>query len=94
MIDLRECTVLVHNVKEYRAITKIAMKQGFKWGSGDSLNRIFGCFPTRLEFTRDYHTFHGAWPGSQPHDYPKCTVLMKGVRRIIMNRMRDQTLKE
>lgn len=40
MIDLRDSTVLVNNVKEYRAITKIAKKQGFRWASGDSLNRI------------------------------------------------------
>lgn len=40
MIDLRDSTVLVNNVKEYRVITKIAKKQGFRWASGDSLNRI------------------------------------------------------
>lgn len=34
MIDLRDSTVLVNNVKEYRAITKIAKKQGFRWVSG------------------------------------------------------------
>lgn len=30
MIDLRDSTVLVINVKEYRVITKIAKKQGFR----------------------------------------------------------------
>lgn len=33
MIDLRDSTVLVNNVKEYRAITKIAIEQGFTWGN-------------------------------------------------------------
>lgn len=56
MIDLRDSTVLVNNVKEYRVITKIAKKQGFRWASGDSLNRICCHFPTRLEFNRRYET--------------------------------------
>lgn len=34
MIDLRDSTVLVNNVEEYIAVTKIAKKQGFRWASG------------------------------------------------------------
>lgn len=33
MIDLRDSTVLVNNVKEYRAITKITIEQGFTWAT-------------------------------------------------------------
>lgn len=88
MIDLRDSTVLVNNVKEYRAITKIAMKQGFKWASGDPLNRICCHFPTRLEFKRTYQTYYGAWIGCQPRDYPNCMVLIKGVRKLILIRQK------
>ncbi len=86
MIDLRDSTVLVNNIKEYSAITKIAMKQGFTWASGDSLNKVFCRFPTRLEFRKNYYTYHGSSRGRRARDYPECMVLIEGVRRLIMIR--------
>lgn len=88
MIDLRDCTVKVNNEKEYEVIIKIAMKQGFHWATGDSLSQRFGSTPTRLEFTKDYRTYYGAWPGCQPRDYPNCMVLIKGVRKLILIRQK------
>ena len=41
MIDLRDSTVLVNNVEEYIAVTKIAKKQGFRWADGTALTNIF-----------------------------------------------------
>ena len=86
MIDLRDSTVLVNNVKEYKAITKIAIEQGFTWATGDSLNRICCHFPTRLEFNRGYETYWSSRRGRCARDYPKCMVLVEGVRRLIMIR--------
>ena len=86
MIDLRDSTVLVNNVKEYRAITKIAKKQSFRWASGDSLNRICCHFPTRLEFNRKYETYWGSSRGRCARDYPRYLDIIKGVRRLIMVR--------
>lgn len=88
MIDLRDSTVLVNNVEEYIAVTKIAMKQGFKWASGNSLNRVLCDFPTRLEFQKTYQTYYESWPGRQPRDYPNCMVLIKGVRKLILIRQK------
>lgn len=86
MIDLRDSTVLVNNVKEYRVIIKIAKKQGFRWASGDSLNRICCHFPTRLEFNRRYETYWNSRRGRCARDYPKCMALVGGVRSLIMTR--------
>lgn len=86
MIDLRDSTVLVNNVKEYRVITKIAKKQGFRWASGDSLNRICCHFPTRLEFSRRYETYWDSRRGRCARDYPECMALVGGLRRLIMVR--------
>lgn len=86
MIDLRDSTVLVNNVEEYIAVTKIAKKQGFRWASGVSLNRVLCEFPTRLEFNRRYETYWGSSRGRYARDYPKCMELIKGVRRLIMVR--------
>lgn len=91
MIDLRDSTVLVNNVKEYRVITKIAKKQGFRWASGDSLNRICCHFPTRLEFNRRYETYWNSRRGRCARDYPKCMALVGGVRSLIMIRGEDLT---
>lgn len=52
MIDLRDSTVLVNNVEEYIAVTKIAKKQGFRWASWAPLSIVLCEFPTRLEFNR------------------------------------------
>lgn len=86
MIDLRDSTVLVNNVEEYIAVTKIAKKQGFRWASGDSLNRICRHFPTRLEFNRRYETYWNSRRGRCARDYPKCMALVGGLRRLIMVR--------
>lgn len=86
MIDLRDSTVLVNNIKEYAAVTKIAKKQGFRWASGSSLNAILCEFPTRLEFDMEYRTYWDASRGSRTRDYPKCMDLVEGVRRLIMIR--------
>lgn len=81
MIDLRDSTVLVNNVEEYIAVTKIAKKQGFRWASGASLNRVLCEFPTRLEFSRRYETYWGSSRGRCARDYPKCMALVGGLRR-------------
>lgn len=86
MIDLRDSTVLVNNIKEYAAVTKIAKKQGFRWASGSSLNAILCEFPTRLEFTKDYETYWNSRRGRCARDYPKCMALVGGLRRLIMVR--------
>lgn len=86
MIDLRDSTVLVNNVKEYVAVTKIAKKQGFRWANGHSLNRVLCEFPTRLEFNRRYETYWGSRRGRCARDYPECMALVGGVRRLIMVR--------
>lgn len=53
MIDLRDSTVLVNNVEEYIAVTKIAKKQGFRWVSWAPLSIVLCEFPTRLEFSKE-----------------------------------------
>ena len=86
MIDLRDSTVLVNNVEEYIAVTKIAKKQGFRWASGNPLNTILCEFPTRLEFDMEYRTYWGSSRGRCTRDYPKCMAIFEGVRRLIMVR--------
>lgn len=86
MVDLRDSTVLVNNVEEYIAVAKIAKKQGFRWASGDSLNRICCHFPTRLEFNRRYETYWGFNSERCTRDYPRYLDIIKGVRRLIMVR--------
>ena len=68
MIDLRDSTVLVNNVEEYIAVTKIAKKQGFRWASGNDLNTVLCVFPTRLEFNRRYETYWGSRRGTTVWD--------------------------
>lgn len=92
MIDLRDSTVLVNNIEEYRAIAKIAMKQGFKWASENSLNEILCDLPTRLEFRANYYTRYNSWRGACSQDYSDCRVLINGVRRLIMIRQRRRAL--
>lgn len=70
MIDLRDSTVLVNNVEEYIAVTKIAKKQGFRWVSWAPLSIVLCEFPTRLEFNRKYETY---W------------VVVEDVHEIILN---------
>lgn len=71
MVDLRDCTVLVHNVEEYRAIAKIAMKQGFKWCSGEELFTYDDQhFPNIIHFypnkeVRNDSTVHEGRPASE-----------------------------
>lgn len=86
MIDLRDSTVLVNNVEEYIAVTKIAKKQGFRWASGASLNIVLCGFPTRLEFNRRYETYWGSNSERCARDYPRYLDIIKGVRRLIMIR--------
>ncbi len=86
MIDLRDSTVLVNNVEEYIAVAKIAKKQGFRWVSGSPLNKVLCEFPTRLEFSRRYETYCNSRRGRCARDYPKCMVLVGGLRRLIMTR--------
>lgn len=86
MIDLRDSTVLVNNVEEYIAVTKIAKKQGFRWASGVPLNTVLCEFPTRLEFNRRYETYWGSNSEGCARDYPKCMALVGGLRRLIMVR--------
>lgn len=86
MIDLRDSTVLVNNVEEYIAVTKIAKKQGFRWASELPLSMVLCEFPTRLEFDKEYRTYWGSRCGNCARDYPKCMVLVRGLRRLIIIR--------
>lgn len=69
MIDLRDSTVLVNNVEEYIAVTKIAKKQGFRWASWAPLSIVLCEFPTRLEFNRKYETYWGSSRGIGVNHY-------------------------
>lgn len=86
MIDLRDSTVLVNNVEEYIAVTKIAKKQGFRWASELPLSMVLCEFPTRLEFDKEYRTYWGSRCGNCARDYPRYLDIIKGVRRLIMVR--------
>ena len=79
-------TVLVNNVEEYIAVTKIAKKQGFRWASWAPLSIVLCEFPTRLEFNRKYETYWGSSRGRCARDYPRYLDIIKGVRRLIMVR--------
>ena len=86
MIDLRDSTVLVNNVEEYIAVTKIAKKQGFRWASWAPLSIVLCEFPTSLEFNRKYEIYWGSSRGRCARDYPRYLDIIKGVRRLIMVR--------
>ena len=85
MIDLRDSTVLVNNVEEYIAVTKIAKKQGFRWVSGSPLNKVLCEFPTRLEFSRRYETYWNSRRGRCARDY-QCKDIMSTLRCLILKR--------
>lgn len=75
MIDLRDSTVLVNNVKEYRAITKIAKKQGFRWASGDSLN----------SFNGECKVYYNSSVYFYEHNY-QCRDILNTLGRLILKR--------
>ena len=90
MIDLRECTVLVNNEKEYRAITKIAMKQGFAWASGDPLTKMFCGFPTRLRFNKQHEAHYNSFTGYYERDYQCRDILNNTLGSLILKRKEGQ----
>ena len=92
MTDLRDCTVLVHDVNEYKAIVRIAKKEGFKWASGSSLDRVLCTFPTRLDFGKDFYVCYESWAGACSRDYPNCMELVRGVEKLILVRQRERIL--
>lgn len=85
MTDLRGCTVLVHDVNEYKAIVRIAKKQGFCWASGDSLDIINCTFPTKLEFDIFLKTRYGPLYHKLSRDYT-CAELIGDLRKLILAR--------
>ncbi len=90
MIDLRECIIQVQNKKEYKAIVKIAMEQGFEWGDGDPLTaEIPRDFPIRLWFTKNYCTYYDSCIGCHTHD---CFTLINGIRKLITIRQKRRAL--
>lgn len=94
MIDLRDSTVLVNNVEEYIAVTKIAKKQGFTWASGQSLDFMFCVsFPTRLRFDscREVHYNATAYL-YYSRDY-SCKDVVSNLRNLILKRKEGQYVK-
>lgn len=89
MIDLRCCTVLVNNVKEYAVISKIAMKQGFTWASGHDLTNIFCDFPTRLRFDEQCKVYYNASADSYERDY-QCKDIVSMLGSLILKRKEGQ----
>lgn len=85
MIDLRGCTILVNNIKEYAAITKIAMKQGFTWANGQDLTNIFCDFPTRLRFNKQYEVYYNSSAYFYNRDYQYKDIVGM-LRRLILKR--------
>lgn len=89
MIDLRDSTVLVNNIEEYRAIAKIAMKQGFKWASGHSLDYIICSFPIKLDFNSCFETRYSCSTDyKRSRDYT-CAELIDGLYKLILARKGD-----
>lgn len=89
MIDLRDSTVLVNNVKEYRAITKIAIEQGFTWATGYDLTNIFCDFPTRLRFNGECKVYYNSSAYFYNHDY-QCKEIFGALRNMILKRKEGQ----
>ena len=85
MIDLRDSTVLVNNIKEYSAITKIAMKQGFTWASGRALSEILCNFPTRLRFNEMCKVYYNSSAYFYNRDY-QCKEIVGALRNMILKR--------
>ena len=85
MIDLRDSTVLVNNVKEYRAITKIAIEQGFTWATGYALTNIFCSFPTRLRFDGECRVYYNSSAYFYEHNY-QCRDILNTLGRLILKR--------
>lgn len=85
MIDLRECTVLVNNETEYKAIAAVAKRQGFYWADNVSLDHIYCRFPTRLLFNEEYSVYYNATAYQYyPRDY-QCKDIL-GLRGLILKR--------
>lgn len=61
MIVLKDCTVGVKDKKEYEKIIQIAKKQGCKWNSGESLDRIYCPFPGILFFDKKGKVTFGSY---------------------------------
>lgn len=85
MIDLRCCTILVNNVKEYAVISKIAMEQGFTWATGRDLTEILCNFPTRLRFDGLYAVRYGSYADYYERDY-QCKDIISKLRILILKR--------
>lgn len=85
MIDLRDSTVLVNNVEEYIAVTKIAKKQGFRWVSGAPLNKVLCEFPINGECKVYYNS--SAYYYNR--DY-KCKEIVGALRNMILKRKEGQ----
>ena len=89
MISLRDCTVLVNNKAEYKAISKIAKKQGFHWASGDSLDYIVWSFPIKLDFNSCFETRYSCSTDyKRSRDYT-CAELIDGLYKLILARKGD-----
>lgn len=89
MIDLRDSTVLVNNVEEYIAVTKIAKKQGFRWVSGAPLNKVLCEFPTRLRFNGECKVYYNSSAYYYNRDY-KCKEIVGALRNMILKRKEGQ----
>lgn len=85
MIDLRDSTVLVNNVEEYIAVTKIAKKQGFRWADGNALTNIFCSFSTRLRFNEECKVYYNSSAYFYNRDY-QCKEIVSALRNMILKR--------
>lgn len=87
MIVLRDCTVGVKDKKEYKKIIQIAKKQGCKWNSGESLDRIYCPFPGTLFFDKKGKVTFGFY--GDPCDY-HCKDLMSKLQKLIIIRQKGE----
>lgn len=80
MIKLRDCIVGVKDEKE--------KEQGCKWNSGDSLDRIYCPFPTRLFFDKRGRVTFGSYY-EKYCDY-HCKNLMSRLQELIIIRQKGK----
>lgn len=85
MINLKRCTVLVNNKKEYIALIKEAQKQGFTWANGCALTNIFCSFPTRLRFDEQYGVHYNSFADFYGREY-QCKDIVSTLRCLILKR--------
>lgn len=88
MIELRDCIVGVKDREEYEKIIRIAKKQGCKWNSGESLDRIYCPFPGTLFFDKRGRVTFGTYNEESCNYHYK--DLMSRLRKLIIIRQKGK----